>query len=53
MPEVIERAYYVARAAKVAEQAEKATDPEIAAIYRRMAAMYIELADSSRSAGSS
>jgi hypothetical protein len=53
MPEVNERAYYVTRAAKVAEQAEKATDLEISGIYRRMAAMYIELADSSRSFGSS
>lgn len=35
MTEVNERPYYVAHAAKIADQAVKATDPEVAAIYRR------------------
>lgn len=45
MPEVYDCAYYSARAAKVTEQAEKATDPDIATIYRKMAASYRELAE--------
>lgn len=43
MPVLNDRAYYVARAAKALRLAEAATDPEIAAIHRRMAESYLEL----------
>lgn len=45
MPEQNERAYYAERAIKAAKLAETASDPQIAAIHRRMAHSYSELAE--------
>ena len=45
MTELNDRAYYAARAAEASELAETATDPEIAAIHRRMGESYRELVE--------
>ena len=45
MTELDDRAYYAARAAKASLLAGTATDPEIAAIHRRMAESYNELVE--------
>jgi hypothetical protein len=45
MPELNDRAYYAARAAKALKLAEAASDPELAAIHRRMAESYRELVE--------
>lgn len=45
MPETMNNAYYRARAGRLAELADNASDPEIAAIHRRMAKSYRELAE--------
>jgi hypothetical protein len=45
MPELNDPEYYAARAEKARELAEAATDREIAAIHRRMADSYFELAE--------
>lgn len=43
MTELNDRAYYAGRVEKAAKLAATATDPEIAAIHRRMADSYLEL----------
>ncbi len=45
MPEIDDRACYVARAAKALKLAELVSDPELAAIHMRMAKTYRELAE--------
>jgi hypothetical protein len=45
MPELNDRAYYAARATRASKLAETVTDPDLAAIHRRMADSYLELVE--------